>query len=327
MLIWDAHVGGDPRVGAPLVELERYRAAGVTYASLNVGYDIMPPQRVVNVIADYRAWIAARPDEYALAGSVEEIFAARDSGRLAIGFDLEGMVALDGQIAMIELFHQLGVRQMLFAYNRNNAFASGCHDEDTGLTELGRQAIAEMNRVGMIVDCSHTGHRATLEAMELSSQPVVFSHSNPVGVWPHARNIQDDQIRACAATGGVVCITGIGVFLSENDADTETMVRHIDYLVDLVGPEHVGIGLDAPFDGDDDFFGNVPTEESFDDFWPPGHSYDRLEVPNGMPWQLPEIAESLTARGYPDAAVRGIMGENFLRVATAAWGVKPSGHE
>src|SRR5262245_58079582 len=85
VLIWDAHVGGDPRVGAPLAELERYRQAGVTYASLNVGYDIMPPQRVIKVIADYRAWIAARPDQYVLAGSVEEILSAKESGRLAIG--------------------------------------------------------------------------------------------------------------------------------------------------------------------------------------------------------------------------------------------------
>ncbi len=320
MLIWDAHVGGDPRVGAPLVELERYRAAGVTYASLNVGYDIMPPDQVIRVIADYRAWIAARGDQYVLAGSVAEIVAAQESGRLALGFDLEGMVALNGQISMIELYHRLGVRQMLFAYNRNNAFASGCHDEDTGLTDLGRQAVAEMNRVGMLIDCSHTGRRATLEAMELSDRPVVFSHSNPASVWPHGRNIDDDQIRACAATGGVVCVTGIGIFLSEDDADTETMVRHLDYLVNLVGPEHVGIGLDAPFDGDDEYLGNVPTPESLDEYWPPGHRYDRYDVPNGRPSQLPEIAAALAARGYPDDAVVGIMGKNLVRVASAAWG-------
>ncbi len=319
MLIWDAHFGGDPHVGAELGELSRYRDAGVTYISVNVGYDIMPWHQVIEVIADYRTWIAARHDEYVMARTVAEIEAAREAGKLAVGFDIEGMGALNGQLSMIELYHRLGVRQMLFAYNRSNEFAGGCHDTDTGLTDLGRQAVAEMNRLGMIVDCSHTARRSTLEAMELSADPVVFSHSNPVAVWPHGRNIDDEQIRACAATGGVVGVTGIGLFLSETDADTETMVRHIDYLVDLVGPEHVGFGLDAPFEGEEDYPNNLRDAERAAYFWPAGNRYGESDVPNASAGQIPEIAPALEKLGYPDAAIRGILGENFLRVARDVW--------
>src|SRR6185437_15267274 len=105
----------------------------------------------------------------------------------------------------------------------------------------------EMNRVGMVVDVSHCGHRTSLEACALSTQPVIFSHSNPWALTPRGRNAKDDALRAVAATGGVVGVNGIGHFLDDVDATSASVFRQIDYVVGLVGAEHVGIGLDYPF--------------------------------------------------------------------------------
>ena len=102
--------------------------------------------------------------------------------------------------------------------------------------------------MGMIVDCSHTGRRSSLEAIERSALPVIFSHSNAHAVCAHIRNIHDEQIRACAAGGGVVGIVGIGAFLGDAHAKSETMFRHLDHVASLVGPEHVGGGIDRPSD-------------------------------------------------------------------------------
>lgn len=313
-LVWDGHLGFDPRVDADLERLERWRTAGVSYLSINVGYDVMPWEEVIRVIAAYRAWIDAHADECVLVERVQEIESVRAAGRLALSFDLEGMGALDGRIEMLALYHRLGVRQVGLAYNRNNAFAGGCHDEDVGLTALGRGAVGEMNRVGIVVDCSHASYRSTMEAMELSTAPVVFSHSNPAGVWAHGRNIRDDQILACAATGGVIGVNGIGLFLGPNDVRTETIVRHIAYVAELAGPAHVGIGLDATFGDDSEtLLAAAPY------YWPPGNGYDTPDPRSAEPEQLPEIALHLADRGFSAAEVRGIMGENLLRVARAAW--------
>jgi len=149
---------------------------------------------------------------------------------------------------MVSLYYDLGVRWMLFAYNKSNSLAGGCQDEDGGLTDFGRAVLDEMERVGMVVCCSHIGHRSAMEILERARRPVIFSHSNPKALWDHPRNIRDEAIRACAKTGGVIGINGIGVFLGENDIATELLVRHVDYVADLVGPEHVGLALDYVFD-------------------------------------------------------------------------------
>ena len=155
------------------------------------------------------------------------------------------MDALNGDVGMVDVYYRLGVRQMLFAYNRNNKAGGGCHDEDIGLTPFGRDVIREMNRVGMLVDCSHSGHRTTMEAMEASTAPVIFSHSNARRLCDHERNIRDDQIKGCAATGGVIAVTGVGRFLGPRGPVVEHLVEHIDYMVELVGPAHVGLGMDS----------------------------------------------------------------------------------
>jgi membrane dipeptidase len=278
--------------------------------------DMNPLGDVIRVLAHYRAWLRARPDGYVLARTVDDIRAAKAGGRLAVGFDLEGALPLSGDLAMVQLAYDLGVRQIHFAYNRNNPAAGGCHDEDIPLPGFGRDLVAEVNRVGMLMDCSHTGHRTSLDVMAASARPVVFSHANPRALVDHARNITDEQIRACAATGGVVGINGIGIFLG--DARTETMARHIDYVAQLVGAAHVGFGLDVLFYPDID---DHPPGMDRSYWWPPdaGYGGDFHDLAIVQPEQLPELTDRLLALGYAEADVQAVLGGNFLRVAEATW--------
>jgi membrane dipeptidase len=314
-VVWDAHACLPLLPGQSMAALERHHAAGVSYVSINVGMDFNPIPTVMRVIAAFRAWIAEHSDRYLLPESVEDVRRAKREGKLAVAFDLEGSVMLDDDLAMLRLYRDLGVRQIHLAYNRDNSVGGGCHGADVPLTPFGGQVVDEINRVGLIMDCSHSGYRTSMEVMERSQRPVVFSHSNPKELRAHARNIKDDQIAACARTGGVVCLSGIGIFLGANDISTETMVRHIDYVVDRIGVDHVGIGLDFVFDraANDDPPGLVRM-----DWWPAGNDYggDMGIVP---PERFPELTEALLERGYSETDVGKILGGNMLRVAEQTW--------
>jgi membrane dipeptidase len=314
-LVWDQHGCLRLSPDTSIADLARYARAGVDFASINVGFDAVPWEHCVQVLASFRRQVLLEPERYLLVDTAEDVLKARSTGRLAVSFDLEGTEALDGRLAMIEAYYALGVRTMLIAYNQSNRAGGGCHDDpEEGLTSFGREVVAEMNRVGILVDATHCSYRTTMELFELSQAPVVFSHSSPIGVKRHDRNVTDEQMRACAATGGVVGINGVGLFLGENDASTEALLRAVDYAVDVVGPEHVGLGLDYVFD-------TIELDEYLEahlDRFPPDAGYA-----NGIdffaPEQLPELTAALIAAGYSDYDVRAILGENFLRVAQAVW--------
>jgi len=229
-------------------------------------------------------------------------------------FDIEGGKTVETDPKLVGEFYRLGVRWMLIAYNRNNKLGGGCQDTDHGLTAYGREIIDEMERVGMVLCCSHTGYQTAREAMEYSRNPVIFSHSNPRAVYDHERNVPDDLMRSCARTGGVVNINGIGIFLGDNDNSTETLVKHIDYAVNLIGPEHVGLGLDYVFDRRelDEYLLKHP------DIWPPEKGY-RAGISMVEPERFPVIAEALLKKGYRESDVQGILGHNNLRVARQVW--------
>jgi membrane dipeptidase len=214
----------------------------------------------------------------------------------------------------VELYRDLGVRWMLIAYNKNNPLGGGCQDDDRGLSRFGRAVVTEMERVGMTVCCSHTGYRTTMDVMRHATRPVIFSHSNPLAVWQHKRNVRDEAIRACAATGGVVGVNGIGMFLGQNDNRPATVARHVDYVAQLVGIDHVGFGLDYVFDTREleDFVATHP------DLFPPEEGY-AAGLNMVSPEQLPEIAGELLRLGYRPTDVRKVLGGNFLRVARATW--------
>ncbi len=315
-LVWDAHAGIFPSTQVDLSLVDEWPRNGANYLSINVGFDVMPWQETLATLAAYQQWLLAHADHFVLVDRIEDIDRARAAGKFAVSFDIEGMNALNNDLNMVALYHALGVRQMLFAYNLNNAAGGGCHDRDTGLTEFGRAIVAEMNRVGMIVDCSHAAYQTTMDIMQESSAPVVFSHSNPRAVWDHERNIRDDQIRACAATGGVIGLNGMGIFLGENDIGVDTLLKHLRYVSDLVGPEHIGFGFDYSPQMELDI-GDILRSRP--DFWPAGQQYDTRGIKHAGPDLLPALVEKMSRTGFAEDEIRGFLGENFRRVAARAW--------
>ena len=316
LIVWDAHtcLPLDPK--QDLSALERHRAAGATFVHLNVGMDYNPLDQIVRVIAGFRAWLSDHSGKFCWARSTDDIRCAKKTGRLAVAFDLEGSLMLQNDVNMLAVFYDLGVRQMHLAYNRDNLIAGGCYDQNRGLGELGPKTITRMNELGIVLDCSHMSERSSLEAMEISSRPVIFSHSNVKALVDHPRNLSDSQIDACAKTDGVIGITGIGAFLGNGDISTHKFLEHIDYLIDRIGSRHIGLGLDYVFDPN---HRDLPSSERHD-HWYPDHEFADLSTLSCKPPEhLPEIAAALLERGYMAEDVRGVMGGNFLRVAELTW--------
>jgi membrane dipeptidase len=310
-LVWDTHACFPLKPNADLSELKRYQESGVNFVSINIGMDMDSFENVLQVLAGYRNYIRSHSEDYVLAISVDDILHAKESGRLAIAFDLEGSEPLLGNINLISLFYDLGVRQMLLAYNKDNRASGGCLEGKWGLTDFGKDVVREMNRVGMVVDASHMSHRATMDVFELSKDPVIFSHSNPGGLRSHVRNVTDEQIIACANTGGVIGINGIGDFLG--GITSERVIEHVEYVIDLVGPKHVGIGLDYVVDKQElmDYVTGHP------EIFPPDKMQDFISFVE--PEQFPEFTEILYRKGYGEQIISDILGGNFLRVAKEVW--------
>ena len=320
-IVWYNHACMPLRPGDVdfLPQLERARRSGIDVISLNVSFDVVDSNDAFKMLATFRHWVRRHGEHCVLADTVADIEAAKASGKLAVVFDIEGGNAVAAHPGLVEVFYRLGVRWMLFAYNKNNKLGGGCMDDDTGLTGYGRQIIDEMERVGMVLCCTHIGHRTAREALEYASKPVIFSHSNPSAVYQHVRNIPDDLMKACARSGGVVNINGVGTFLGAGpdgagDDSTETVLRHIDYAVQLIGPQHVGLGLDYVFDVSEleEFIRANPA--NFPAALREPGSYRQVE-----PERFPIIAERLLKMGYGEADVQGIMGHNNLRVAREVW--------
>ena len=320
MIHWEAHACLPLHPDADFSPLDRLRDAGVHYVSVNVGMDMNPVTQIVSVLAAFRARIAAHPERFVLACSVADIERAAATGVLAVGFDLEGALPLLGQPDMVALYRDLGVRQMHFAYNRNNPVADGCHDVARGLTPLGRRMVEAVNRAGVLMDCAHTGRRCSLDIMGASSQPVIFSHANPLALVAHGRNISDDQIKACAATGGVVCISGVSAFLGTRQPTADDVARHAAYVAGRVGAQHVGIGLDISF-RQDALNDNPPGEYDPAYWWPRSAGYDggitSITYTPPATWQ--QLPRALEKAGMNATEVAGVMGDNMLRVARQVW--------
>ena len=221
----------------------------------------------------------------------QEIIDAVEGGRVAAMLSIEGADVIEGELAMLRVFHRLGVRMVGLVHSLRNLLADGVTDRRTGggLSELGVQAVEEMDRLGVIVDVSHINDAGFWDVMDVARGPVIASHSNCRAVCDHPRNMTDEMIGALAKGGGVMGMNFAPSFVHATDPSVETLVDHIDHVVKLVGPDHVGLGSD--FDG-------IPS------------------TPVGLEdvTKMPSITSELVSRGYGEEDIRKILGANHLRL-------------
>jgi membrane dipeptidase len=233
------------------------------------------------------------PDQVGLALNAGDVERLNREGRIAALMGIEGGHAIGGDLSALRTYYRLGVRYIGLTWSNTNEFADASEDRArwNGLNDLGREVVREMNRIGMIIDVSHLSDRAFWDVTEVTSQPVIASHSSARGVHHVVRNMSDEMLRAVAANGGVVCVNFYSRFLSPDPgrAPFEALIDHIDHMVRVAGADHVGLGSD--FDGVD----SLPL--GIDDVS-----------------DMPKITEALLARGYPPEDIRKILGLNLLRV-------------
>jgi len=296
--------------------LRRFHDCGIDVISLTIGGVDSTFETVTDWIATVTRKIESQPDTMVLCKTIEEIDSARTQGKLALLFNFQETLPFGRKIDRVSLFYGLGVRHALLSYNAKNLVGDGCAERtDCGLSRWGIELIEEMNRVGMLVDGTHSGYRTTMEALEITDSPFIFSHSNAWSVFEHYRNIKDDQIKACASTGGVIGINGLGEFLDDHDATTQSMFKHIDYIANLVGPEYVGLGLDYVRDVDG-FWDWV----RYNDFmWPKNEKQERTNSRFAQPEQVLELVDLMLNSGYSESDAKAILGGNFRRVCEQVW--------
>jgi membrane dipeptidase len=280
------------------VDLPRLREGGVDVQVFALF--IEPPYkperallRVVQLWDRLRAELEAAGTGVRLCRTAADLDAAVAAGQLAVLLSVEGGEAVGTDLAALRALHALGVRAMGLTWNERNALADGAGEERAqgGLTQFGREVVAEMNRLGMVVDVSHLCERSFWDVLAASQAPVVASHSNARALCDHRRNLSDAQIVALARSGGVMGINFYAHFIDPDPerADIARLCDHIDHIAALVGPEHVGLGSD--FDGIE-------------------------RTPRGLEdvTRLPAVTEALLRRGYTDAQIKLILGGNFLRL-------------
>jgi membrane dipeptidase len=268
----------------------------------------------LKVLSYMRQWLAQHPEHYRLVRTVKDVERSKADGKLGVVFDIEGMCPVQDDPSFVQTFYELGVRWMLIAYNRNNKAGGGCLDDDTGLTSTGRAIIDEMERVGMVLCLSHAGARTVADALDYARQPPIFSHSNPHADNPHPRNVPDDLIRACARKGGVFGLSGIGKFVGTNTDVVGRLLRQVRHVIDLVGPEHVALGLDYVFDVSE----LEAAVKSNPAFYAPGTQTGATRA-TVEPEAMLAIAEGLARDNLTDEQIHAVLGGNWLRIARQVW--------
>ncbi|WP_227979442.1 dipeptidase [Nocardia spumae] len=335
--LWEQHCCLPVLPSADITELTRYPAG--SYVSVNVGYSLHSMEDALAMIALLRR-DALADGRFRLVSTVADtqVPGSGPDARIALGFDLEDSRPLHGDPDNVAVFHALGVRSLLPTYNHANAAGGGCLDaEDRGLTPYGRVLIRTLDEVGVFADGSHCSRRTGLDIAEAVRGPMIYSHSNFAALWSHPRNIGDDQARACAATGGVIGVNGVGIFLGRNRAEgraarIEAMADHIAYGAELVGVDHIGIGSDFSFDGDQFNAEIAAAPENFsEDYtrwgplqWVPpedllglGNTSAGKDPAAGPP--VPGLDEVLARKGFTASERARIFRGNFERVARQVW--------
>jgi membrane dipeptidase len=305
---------------------------GVTATQVTVSALHTPGlDEVMLKIADYLHATYAQPAALIIVSHPDDIRRAKRDGKLGFILAFQGLNHIGDRLYWIEMFARIGVRVMACTYNSTNALGCGAGElTDTGLTYFGRTVVREMNRVGVVVDLSHLGERTAFDAVRVSQEPVVLSHSNPKALVDHGRNASDDLMRAVADSGGVMALSVYAPLLDRCDGQlptVETLLDHIDYAVNLLGIDHVGIGSDvAPMSDVGWLMYQLQHRELVPDYQskPPYLGKAVYHSIQGFftAAEFPQITHGLLQRGASEEDVFKILGGNLLRVYDQAWGSK-----
>ena len=316
-IVWDqlfptTEACGD--MAAHLGTLDRMQAAGFTAVSLSMAYDPDDTMAAITRIARWRTAIDARPDTIFMR-TANDVRRAKAAGKIAAGFHFQGTTSFGRDIGLVQVFYDLGIRQAVLAYNIRNHVGDGCMEShDAGLSDFGRLMVAELHRVGMFVDGSHSSARTVMDAIEIGTGPVSYSHANACAIFDHPRNITDDLAKAAAASGGVVGVNGINIFLGPEPMD-EALFAHVDHWVQLLGIEHVGLGLDIVSDMETSMAAIAQRPEQ----WPKSYGLGADGVACCGPESLLPLVERMLKAGYTAQDCHAVLGGNWLRLADRLW--------
>lgn len=267
-------------------------------------------KEAVSELAAIRAHYAALADVTRVIECYADFAQATETGKLGVVLGYQNVPGVGTDLAMLELFHALGVRVIQIAHNNRGLYADGCAESsDVGLSGLGRELVKELNRLGVVVDLSHTGDRSSLEAIALSSQPACVTHANAYAVCKNVRNKSDAVLDALKAKGGVlgICYLTPLVRMGADRLGHVDVIAHVTHVRNRIGAQHIGIGSD--------FIHGQPAER-YQEFM------RKPEVYGTWPWRFPvaDLADqqkflaSLRSIGLSDAEIAGVAGENFLRL-------------
>lgn len=284
---------------------EKMQLGGVTATNYTVAMGHNLSETVKRIADLYR--LIERSQRAVLIESVADIHRAKEQAKTGILIGFQNVPPLEGNLGLLPVYHRLGVRIIQFSYHFKNICGDGCMEpSNSGLSLFGRQLVESMNDQGMVIDLAHVGERTVLDTIEASQHPVIASHSNAFARVPAPQNKKDATIKALSAKGGVIAITGFPRLL-EPDPTIELLLDHVDHVVQLVGVDYVGIGMD---------FAEGWTDS-------PSHRKKLIEIdgriydwPTGISTvsEFPNLTRGLLMRGYSDDEIAKILGGNLLRV-------------
>jgi membrane dipeptidase len=267
-----------------------------------------------------------RSDLLSITRNVDDIRRVHSNGGAGVMIGFQNADPIEDNLDYLSVFYRLGLRVLQLTYQRRNLLGDGNGEPgDAGLSIFGHQVIEECNRLGILIDLSHVGYRSTMEAIDASAQPVVFSHANLHAVNPIPRNKTDDQIKALVARGGVMGITSASRLMlptgGQEGSDLSDYLDQIDYMVDLCGTDSVGIGLDISESMTQEefivrratFLTKFPELKVGGDF--PLENYFTRDLSSAA--ETPGITQGLAERGYSATDISKIIGGNFMRVFEA----------
>ena len=299
--------------------ISRMHAGGVTAVNATIAA-WHAPLETMDMIAALYAFLEQHREQAMQVRSAADIDTAKATNRVGMIFGFQDTNPIADNLRLLSIYHALGARIIQLTYNFRNLVGSGCQvADDEGLTSFGREVVAEMNRLGMLVDLSHCGPRTTLEAIEASRMPVAITHANARARCNHPRNKSDDALKLLAERGGVVGAVVFPLMLTgQFQATLDDYVAMIDYLVNLVGIDHVGLGPD--------FMEEMPREIALQVLQglPPETQELFLNAPSTRGFESISacfnVTQALLARGYSAEDTRKILGGNWLRLYRMVWG-------